>query len=63
MADDHHGEDRPDYDPDHIELPSRAPPLRETAPQSAFTMGQVSKGAGIALVGLVLTFAIALALV
>jgi hypothetical protein len=63
MADDHHAEDRPDYDPKHVELPSRAPPLRSTAPQGEFTMGQVSKGAGIAFVGLLLTFGIALALV
>ncbi|MDS0259256.1 hypothetical protein NDI56_07605 [Haloarcula sp. S1CR25-12] len=63
MADDHHGEDRPDYDPDHVDLPAKAPPLRSTAPQSDFTMGQVSRGAVIALVGLALTFGVALALV
>jgi len=63
MADDHHDEDRPDYNPHAVDLPSKAPPLRETAPQSAFTMGQVSTGAGIAAVGLLLTFGIALALV
>jgi len=63
MADDHHDEDRPDYDPEHVELPERAPPLRATAPQSDFTMTQVSKGAGIAAVGLALTFGLGLALV
>lgn len=63
MADDHHDEDRPDYDPEHVDLPERAPPLRSTAPQSDFTMGQVTRGAAIALVGLALTFGIALALV
>ncbi len=63
MADDHHDEDRPDYDPEHVELPERAPPLRSTAPQSDFTMGQVTRGAGIAAVGLALTFGLALALV
>jgi len=63
MADDHHEETRPDYDPRNIELPSRAPPLRSTAPQSDFTMGQVSRGAVIALGGLLLTFGVALALV
>jgi len=63
MADDHHDEDRPDYDPEHVELPEREPPLRSTAPQSPFTMGQVTKGAAVAVVGLALTFGIALALV
>ncbi|WP_254271641.1 DUF7550 family protein [Haloarcula marina] len=63
MADDHHEDDRPDYDPANVELPSKEPPLRETAPQSDFTMGQVTQGAVIALVGLALTFGIAFALV
>lgn len=63
MADDHHDEDRPDYDPEHVDLPEQAPPLRSTAPQSEFTMGQVTRGAGIAAVGLALTFGLALALV
>ncbi|MDS0282901.1 DUF7550 family protein [Haloarcula onubensis] len=63
MADDHHDEDRPDYDPEHVELPAKAPPLRSTAPQSDFTMGQVGQGAAVALVGLLLTFGVALALV
>jgi len=63
MADDHHDEDRPDYDPEHVELPARAPPLRSTAPQSEFTMGQVGQGTVVALVGLGLTFGVALALV
>jgi len=63
MADDHHDEDRPDYDPEHVDLPEKAPPLRSTAPQSDFTMGQVTQGAGVALVGLALTFGVALALV
>jgi hypothetical protein len=62
MADDHHEEDRPDYDPEHVELPAREPPLRSTAPQSDFTMSHVSTGLGVLLVGLVLTFGIALAL-
>ena len=63
MADDHHDEDRPDYDPERVELPAKAPPLRSTAPQSDFTMGQVSQGAAVAFVGLLLTFGVALALV
>jgi len=63
MADDHHDEDRPDYDPANVDLPERAPPLRSTAPQSEFTMDQVGRGAGVAFVGLLLTFGVALALV
>jgi len=67
MSDDHdehgHGDDRPDYDPHTVELPEREPPLRETAPQSDFTMGQVGQGALVAAVGLLLTFGLALALV
>lgn len=62
MADDHH-DDRPNYDPTNVELPERAPPLRSTAPQSEFTMGQVFRGGAVALVGLLLTFGIAFALV
>ncbi|WP_276272143.1 DUF7550 family protein [Haloarcula litorea] len=63
MADDHHDEDRPDYDPENVDLPEREPPLRETAPQSDFTTGQVGQGAAVALVGLLLTFGVALLLV
>jgi hypothetical protein len=60
--DDHHAESRPDYDPENVSLPERAPPLRSTAPQSDFTTSQVLTGAGIALLGLILTFGIAFAL-
>lgn len=63
MADDHHDEERPEFDPENVDLPEREPPLRETAPQSDFTMAQVGKGAGVALVGLLLTFGVAVALV
>ena len=66
MSDDHdhgHDEDRPDYDPEHVELPEREPPLRETAPQSDFTMGQVARGGAVALVGLLLVFGLAFVLV
>ncbi|MBO4248479.1 MULTISPECIES: hypothetical protein [Halomicrobium] len=64
MSDDHgHDEDRPDYDPAHVELPSREPPLRETAPQSDFTMGQVARGGAVAAVGLLLIFGLAFVLV
>jgi len=67
MTDDHddghgHDENRPEYDPDNVALPEREPPLRETAPQSDFTTGQVARGAIIAAVGLFLTFGLALAL-
>ncbi|MBV0901873.1 DUF7550 family protein [Haloarcula salina] len=62
MADDHHEEERPDYDPEHVELPAKEPPLRSTAPQSDFTMSQVGTGIVVTLVGLALTFGIALAL-
>jgi len=62
MADDHHEEERPDYDPEHVELPAGEPPLRSTAPQSDFTMSQVGTGVVVSLVGLALTFGIALAL-
>ncbi|PSP85251.1 hypothetical protein BRC83_03290 [Halobacteriales archaeon QS_1_68_17] len=62
MADDHHGEDRPEYDPEHVELPSREPPLRSTAPQSDYTMSHVATGFVVLAVGLVLTFGVALAL-
>lgn len=58
-----HEDDRPAYDPEHVDPPERQPPLRETAPQSDFTMGQVGRGAAIAAVGLFLTFGLALALV
>jgi len=67
MSDDHddhgHDEDRPDYDPEHVELPSQKPPLRETAPQSDFTMGQVGRGAAVAAVGVLLIFGLAFVLV
>lgn len=63
MSDDHHDEDRPDYDPQNPELPSREPPLRSTSPQSEFTMGQVTTGFAVLAVGLALTFALALVLV
>ncbi|WP_324757277.1 DUF7550 family protein [Haloarcula sp. GH36] len=63
MSDDHHEEDRPEFDPQNVDLPAKEPPLRSTAPQSDFTMSQVSTGTVVALVGLALTFGIAFALV
>lgn len=63
MADDHHDDDRPEYDPAAKNLPSREPPLRSTAPQSGYTTRDVGVGVVIFLVGAVLTFGLPLALV
>ena len=60
--DGHHDADRPDYDPHKIELPSREPPLRSTAPQSDFAMTQVVRGALVLVVGLALTFGLGIVL-
>lgn len=64
--DDHdhgHGHDRPDYDPENVDLPSRAPPLRSTAPQSDYTTSQVLQGAAVALVGILVVFGLPILLV
>jgi hypothetical protein len=61
MADDH-DEDRADYDPSAPTPPAREPPLRSTAPQSGFTMGQVGIGFAVLLVGLVVVFGLPLVL-
>jgi len=61
MTDDH-GEDRPDYDPTSPELPEKEPPLRSTAPQSDYTMGQVGFGIVVFLVGVAITFGLPLLL-
>ncbi len=50
------------YDPENVSLPSRAPPLRSTAPQSSFTTGQVVTGAVVLVVGLAVVFGVPLAL-
>jgi hypothetical protein len=50
-----HAEDRPEYDPENIDVPTDAPPLRTTAPQSGFTLGQVGVGLLVTIVGLVVT--------
>jgi hypothetical protein len=68
MVDDHedaaHGhEDRPDYDPANKELPAGEPPLRSTAPQSEYTSRDVGVGVAVMLVGVVIAFALPLALV
>jgi hypothetical protein len=62
MSDDHHDEDRPDYDPESPAPPDKEPPLRSTAPQGEYTMGQVGFGIAVTLVGLLVTFGLPLAL-
>lgn len=57
-----HEGDRPDYDPENVSLPKREPPLRSTAPQSDFTMGQVLTGFAVLVIGLVIVFGLPLAL-
>ena len=62
MTDDHHDEERPAYDPASPAPPDREPPLRSTAPQSEYTMGQVGFGFVVLLIGLLITFGLPLAL-
>jgi len=62
MSDDHHDEERPEYDPESPAPPDREPPLRSTAPQSEYTMGQVAFGFIVLLVGLVVVFGLPIAL-
>lgn len=56
MTDDHHETSRPDYNPAAPTPPDREPPLRSTAPQSPYTMGQVGFGFAILFVGLLILF-------
>lgn len=57
MTADHDDEEASaEYDPDRTAPPTREPPLRRTAPQSEFTIGQVGLGFVVLVVGLVLTF-------
>ena len=53
---DHHEVEEPDVQPD---LPETE---RTTAPQSEYTTGQVATGVAVLVVGLVLTFGLALAI-
>lgn len=55
MAEDHEEEEEPDVQPD---LPKN---VRTTAPQSDYTTRQVGIGLAVLVVGLVLTFGLALA--
>ena len=62
--DDDHADEAPeDYDPSSPTPPERRPPLRSTAPQSEYTMGQVAFGFVVLLLGLAVVFGIPLALV
>jgi len=56
MAEDHHGEKRPEYEPESPTPPEQEPPLRSTAPQSDYTTGQVEIGFAVLFTGLALTF-------
>jgi hypothetical protein len=62
VTDDHGNDDRPEYEPESPAAPLREPPLRSTAPQSAFTTGQVGIGILVSLVGVVITFGLPVAL-
>jgi hypothetical protein len=59
---DDHETNRPAYDPSSPAPPDREPPLRNTAPQSNYTMGQVGLGFAVLLVGVALTFGLAVLL-
>lgn len=59
---DHEEEDRAEYDPQNPEAPEFQPPLRSTAPQGTYTMGQVGLGFVVLLLGLALTFGLAVAM-
>ena len=48
------------YDPSAPTPPAEDPPLRSTAPQSEYTMGQVGFGVLVLLVGVALTFGLPL---
>lgn len=54
MSDDDTGTEE-SYDPSDPSPPDRAPPVRETAPQSDFTGSQVAVGALVLAVGLAIT--------
>jgi hypothetical protein len=62
MTDDHHDEERPEYDPANVDLPEQEPPLRTTAPQSDYTQSHVGFGLVVFLVGVAVTFGLPLLL-
>jgi hypothetical protein len=62
MTADHDDGETKEYDPERTAPPATEPPLRRTAPQSEFTMGQVGLGVVVLIVGLVLTFGLPLLL-
>jgi hypothetical protein len=62
MTEDQEADAQATYDPVSPTPPLRAPPLRSTAPQSDFGMGQVGFGIAVLLVGLVVTFGLPLLL-
>lgn len=49
-----------EYDPESPTPPAREPPHRSTAPQSAYTLGQVGFGVAVLVVGLLVTVGIPL---
>ncbi|TQR22211.1 hypothetical protein C9J85_07070 [Haloferax sp. wsp5] len=59
MADDHHEEDRPDYDPEHVEQPVADRRFGRRPHETSFTMSQVARGSATAG-RTVITFGIAL---
>jgi len=51
-----------EYDPAEPTPPAREPPHRSTAPQSAYTSGQVATGFAVLLVGFAVVVGLTLAL-
>jgi hypothetical protein len=64
MTDDDHADDEAaeTYDPSSPTAPARTPPLRSTAPQSEYTMGQVAFGFVVLLLGLAIVFGLPVAM-
>lgn len=61
MAEDH-DDDRPEYEPTEPTPPEREPPLRSTAPQSAYSARQALVGFVVLLLGAVVVFGLPLLL-
>lgn len=62
MTADHDEDESPEYNPEYPTPPARAPPLRSTAPQSDYRMGQVGFGFLVLIIGLIVTFGLPLVL-